>query len=68
MRRFTMKWLTTMLMLCVIGLGGCVRDVRPYSNAEAVYIKTGEPAPFDGWLLSDADLEVLLKAAEEGTK
>jgi hypothetical protein len=54
-----------MLLLCAIVCGGCGPGVEPYGTDEAVYLQVDEPAPFAGWLLSDADLEALLKAAHE---
>lgn len=51
-------------MLFAIGFAGCGQRVEPYGAEETVYLAKDAPAPFAGWLLSDADLEALLKAAE----
>jgi hypothetical protein len=59
------KWLLMMLMLFALACAGCVPSVEPYGADELVYLRATEPAPFDGWLLSDADLEALIKAAHE---
>ena len=54
-----------MLMLFALAFAGCAPSVEPYGANELVYLRQNEPAPFDGWLLSDADLEHLFKTASE---
>ncbi len=47
---------------CLAMISGCAPAVAPYSIDEAVHLEKGDPSPFVGWLLSDADLEMLLKS------
>lgn len=52
------------LVTASLALSGCASRVVAYGDQEAVHLAQSEPAPFSGWLLSDADLEMLLKGAE----
>lgn len=63
------RWLAATCLACALACAGCA-PLRPeaaaYGLDEPVRLSAGTAAPFDGWLLSDADLEWLLKAAERG--
>lgn len=61
--------LTAMLMLSSGALIGCAAQktiVMPESKT--VKIKQGDPAPFNGWLLTDSALAKVLEAAEQCRK
>lgn len=64
MRRYITPWLLTMSLLFGVVCVGCAPKIEPYGLDETVRLEAGDAAPFDGWLLSDRDLEFLLKRAE----
>ena len=64
----TTKWLVTILLLFALVFPACA-PARPdvaasYGREGPLHLDANQPAPFAGWLVSDADLEWLLKAAE----
>jgi len=65
---FITRWLAATCLLCALALPGCGRKVCSYGAEETLHLEKGQPAPWTGWLLSDADLEYLLKAAEKAGK
>ncbi len=64
MRTFTKTLLIVILTLCVSVFAGCARNTISYGAEEVVRLEAGEPAPWTGWLLSDTELEFLLKQAD----
>ncbi len=60
-----MKSLLVILTLCVLAFAGCGHRVLDYGSQEIVRLEAGQAAPWPGWLLSDAELEMLLKKAEK---
>lgn len=59
-------WLMAMLMLSLLALTNCsvkhVTTVLP--EAKTAKVKAGEPAPFDGWILTDGTMAEILEAGE----
>ena len=50
-----------MSVLFVILLSGCLANVKNENNIErAYYLRIGEPAPIEGWLIDKADMSDLL--------
>ena len=59
--------LLVMFMLSVLAFAGCApKPVVEYGSQELQHIEQGQPAPYTGWLMSDQELELLLKAARPG--
>ncbi len=57
-----------MWLLSALALPACAASLpdpaAPYGNQQATHLEPNQPAPFAGWLLSDSDLEWLLKSAQ----
>lgn len=53
------------LTLSAFGLDACAPAIEPYGNQEIIHIEKDEPAPWPGWLMTDAELEFLLKKAHD---
>ena len=47
-----------------LAFAGCAPKVRSYGRQEIIRLEKGQAAPWTGWLVSDADLEMLLKDSE----
>ena len=65
MKTYITRWLLTMLALCAFGLDACAPAIKPYGNQEIIHLEKDEPAPWPGWLMTDAELEFLLKKAHD---
>jgi hypothetical protein len=64
---FTTTWRLTIALLLLIVLPACARarhEAVSYGRQAPLHLDANQPAPFAGWLVSDADLEWLLKAAQ----
>lgn len=51
------------LTLCAAVWPGCGPKAHDYGSKQIVRLKAAQPAPWAGWLVSDAELEFLLKQA-----
>jgi len=61
-RKYAPLLLPAMLMLCLAGLTSCApKTVYVRGDSETVQIKAGEPAPHDGWLLTNPAMIDLLE-------
>lgn len=68
MRTFasTTRSLLATWLLCATASAGCAPKADSYADFtsdEISRLRAGEPAPFTGWLVSDADLEAMVKGA-----
>lgn len=62
-------FLIVMLMLLLSGLTGCSRKpVIVLDEAKTIHLNQGQPAPWDGWLLTDSAMATLLETVEECNK
>jgi len=59
------KWLPATLLLFALAFAGCAPKPHSYGSQEIVRLERDQPAPWAGWLLADAELELLLKQAAE---
>ena len=60
-----MRSLLGTLLLCALAFAGCgPRPVAAYGDQEIIRLEAGQPSPWTGWLLSDTELEHLLKTAQ----
>jgi len=55
-------------MLFAVVCAGCGPNAEPYGLNETIYLNKGDDAPFDGWLVSDQDMEYLLKRAYDSRR
>ena len=69
MLKSIMKWLAVILTVCAAACAGCAPS-QPVLEHPGVHqiakVQAGQPAPFTGWLLPEADFAMLLKLAEVG--